>query len=46
MLKTRAAARFSQALGIGTIASMALTFAAVPATAADQIPPPPMNSPD
>src|SRR5947209_467211 len=41
MLKTRVAARLSQSLGISTIAGMALTLAAVPAGAADQIPPPP-----
>jgi hypothetical protein len=41
MLKTRVAARLSQSLGISTIAGMALTFAAVPARTADQVPPPP-----
>lgn len=41
MLKIRVAARLAQSLGIGTIASMALAFAAVPARAADQVPPPP-----
>ena len=41
MHKTRVAARLSQSLGISTIASIALAFAAVPARAADQVPPPP-----
>lgn len=41
MLKTRVAAWLSQSLGIGTIAGLALTVAAVPARAADHAPPPP-----